>query len=45
MGCYGDERDLGMNYLAADNFQNMTIEYCSSLCKLAYYKYAGLQNG
>lgn len=45
MGCFGDDRDLGMTALVSDGNRRMTVEFCSILCKHQGYSYAGLQAG
>ena len=45
LGCYADSVPRDLYLLLVDGSSNMTIEYCSSLCQLQYYKYAGIQKG
>lgn len=45
LGCYGDSIPRDLYYFATGESLNMTIEQCSSLCQLQYYKYTGVQRG
>ncbi len=45
LGCYQDGGDRDLSIIIEDQSKIMTREYCSTLCKLQNYKYAGLQNG